>query len=396
MIINVDFTLKEMASLCGLPYDGEDIKIDSISTDSREIGENTLFVALRGETSDGNAFVPMAVEKGAVALLCTPAAVTCGCPALLCEDGLEALIRMAKTHTANVSPLKVAVTGSVGKTTTKELIYSVLSADRPTHKSESNYNTITGVLLTLLAMPKGTRAVVCEMGMSAPGEISRMSKVLEPDIGVITNVGSSHLEHLKTRENIAAAKCEILDGMKGGTLVFHGDEPLLREREATFGKAVSFGLAHEKNDLVADSIVTENRSSFFDIHRKDVVRKGVSIPITGKHNVIDALAAYAVGLQAGVAEETIRVGLMSYRTVGMRQNLYRKNGLWIVEDCYNASPESMMASLENLSAMNKDGRKGAVLGDFRNHGIPLARLEGLGDRHQRGARRDCRRRACSG
>ncbi len=364
MIINVDFTLKKLAALYSLPYEGENVKITSISTDSREIEKGTLFVALRGEKADGNAYVPMAAAKGAAALLCSPSAQRGECPALLCEDALEALIRGAKAHTAEISPLKVAVTGSVGKTTTKEMIFSVLSADRPTHKSESNYNTITGLLLTLLAMPRGTKAVVCEMGMSARGEISQMARVLEPHIGVITCIGSSHLEYLKTRENIASAKCELLDGMNGGTLIFHGDEPLLRDREESFGKSVSFGLTDARNDLTAENIVFENGCSRFDVRMREKTVCGITLPVTGKHNVTDALAAYAAGLLAGAEEDSIRRGLMGYRTVGMRQNLYEKNGLWILEDCYNAGPESMMASLENLSALSKNGRKAAVLGDM--------------------------------
>ena len=364
MLIEVSFSLKEFASLAGIGYSGEDLLIDSISTDSREIGKNTLFAALRGEKSDGNLFVPNAIAGGAVACLCGENA-GCSVPFLPTIDAMASLIRAAKSHTNAIRPKKIAVTGSVGKTTTKELIFSALDAAYRTRKSESNYNTLTGVVLTMLAMPRDTQAVVCEMGMSARGEISAMSKVFEPDIAVITNIGSSHLESLGTRENIARAKCEILDGMgENGRLVYHGDEPLLRAGEGSFPKgSVSFGFG-ETNGVSAGNIVSSGEKTTFTLLDGKSEKRDFTIPLSGRFHVLDALAAFAAASLAGVSEKEIREGFLSYRSVGMRQRMTVRNGIRIIEDCYNASPESMLSSLENLRTAAGEGRKAAFLGDM--------------------------------
>lgn len=382
------FLLSELAGMCEARLVGEDKIIESISTDSREIGRNTLFAAMKGEKSDGNDYIANAFANGASAAICEKIPDGCEKSLLVTNNSFDSLTKAAKKYTIKIDPLKIAVTGSVGKTTTKELIYSVLQKSKKTHKSESNYNTNVGLVMTLLAMKEDTQALVCEMGMSAFGEISEMSHILNPNIGVITNIGTSHLEYLKTRENIAKAKCEILDGMQNGILLYNGDETLLRGKKGEFGSSLSFGMQSGINDVFPQNIRSQNGGTYFDIVFEYVRDRAggiyidgfknektqAYIPITGNHNVCDSLAAYIVGKIAGMDEKQILEGLADYKTVGLRQNIYKKNGITIIADCYNASPESMRAALENLSNISITGKRAAFLGDMRELGQESAEL----------------------
>ena len=364
MLVPYQGTLAEFAALCGVPYSGQDRPICSLSTDSREIGKNTLFCALKGEKADGDQFVLSAFENGAVAALCSDAREVTSFPLLRTRDVFSALIRAANAKTEKIDPKKIAVTGSVGKTTTKELIASILSLGKKVTKSGGNFNTRTGMVLTMLSMPSETEVLICEMGMSARFEIAEMSRILRPDIAVITNVGTAHLESLGTRENIALAKCEILEGMSStGILVYNGDEPLLREKADRYPTSVSFGFG-EQNDVRVAECRFEKRRTDFDLIRGGEISNGFCLPLPGKNHLADALAAYAAARLAGADDALCRLGMLSYSPVGKRSNEVEKRGMHIIEDYYNAGPESMAASLDNLVLLAGDGRKIAVLGDM--------------------------------
>lgn len=345
------------------------VDIKSISIDSREISGNTLFVAVRGENTDGHKYIDSAVANGAVCVMCEKLPENYKGSYILVEDTIKAISDIGAACRDRISPFTVGVTGSVGKTTTKEFISYVLAEKYPTHKSGGNFNTVYGISLTLSALSSIHKAVVAEMGMSALGEISVLTKIARPDVAVITNIGTAHLEALGSRENICRAKLEIVEGLdEKGTLVYNGDEPLLWDKRSDFSKSVSFGITNENVDVFGKNIRNDGKNTFFDMVYMGEVFSDIEIPTLGNHNVYNAMAAFAVGKVAGLTEDEIRRGLKNYRPSGMRQKIYEYNGYTIVEDCYNASPESMKASIGVLAELGKDRRTVAVLGEMRELG----------------------------
>ena len=339
-----------------------------VSTDSRDTGEDILFFAICGERFDGHDFAASAVRGGATCLICSRMPEEIGdldCSVILVEDTVRALGALASYYRSLSDARLVAVTGSVGKTTTKEFIYSVLSEWGCTHKTEGNFNNHIGLPLTLFALAPEHRAVVLEMGMSARGEIAYLSRLARPDVAVITNVGTSHLEHLGTRENIAAAKMEILEGLSPeGALIVNGDEPLLLPARTQASHTFTFS----RKDPTADYCAVNERPApegvTYDLVTKERQVKDLSLPIPGTHNVYNSMVAYAVGRLFGMEDGAIRCGLSNFRGAAMRQNIYTLGGIRIIEDCYNASPESMRASIDVLAALEGAGRRTALLGDM--------------------------------
>ncbi len=342
-------------------------KIMHITTDSRDVPKNALFVAIRGDRFDGNNYVEPAFEKGAVCALAERVPENAAGCVVLVEDTRIALGRLAKAYKEKISPLTVAVTGSVGKTTTKEFIYAVLSEKYSTLKTCGNYNNEIGLPMTLLGLSPENDAVVLEMGMSAGGEIAYLSKIAVPKIAVITNIGTSHIGMLGSREAIRDAKLEIRQGFaQDGILILNGDEPLLAGIEG----AVYVALENKNADCRIENIVEGENGTAFDLLVRKDRYESITIPTIGEHNVLNAAYAWEVGMVAGLGEFEIRRGLMKFRNPGMRQNIYNGNGRTILDDCYNASPESMVASLKVLGSMarRKGCRSVAVLGDMRELG----------------------------
>ena len=361
-------TVEELARMCGGKIVGStDKKITAITTDSRDICGGALFVAIKGEHFDGNNYLNAAHESGAVCSLAerVPEGFA-GC-AIVCESTKIALGKIAKAYKDRIAPLTVAVTGSVGKTTTKEFIYAVLSEKYKTLKTEGNFNSDIGLPMTLLGLSEDDSAAILEMGMSAKGEIEYLSKIASPRIAVITNIGSSHIGLLGSREAIRDAKLEIREGLlKDGTLILNGDEPLLAGIEG----AIYVSFENENAEYYISGIVEGENGTAFDLTVKGNKYESVLIPTVGEHNVLNAAYAFAVGSAAGLGEFEIRRGLLKYKSADMRQQIYNKGGKVILEDCYNASPESMIAAIKVLSgiAARKGGRKVAVLGDMRELG----------------------------
>ena len=341
-----------------------------VSTDSRDTGEDILFFALRGERFDGHTFTAAAARGGATCLVCSemPRDVqTMDCTVILVEDTTKALGALASYYRSLAQVCVVAVTGSVGKTTTKEFIHHVLSEGMQTHKTKGNFNNHIGLPLTIFAISPEDRAVVLEMGMSARGEISYLSGIAKPDIAVITNVGTSHLEHLGTRENIAEAKMEIIHGLaKDGLLVINGDEPLLAEAKKRFSCVKTVSRENPDADFFADGEESGESDVRYVIQTKNGEENRVTLSVPGIHNVYNSMVAYAVGSALGMKKEAILRGLSRFTGVAMRQNIYKWNNIKIIEDCYNASPESMRAALNVLLRMEKGagGRYTALLGDM--------------------------------
>jgi len=347
-----------------------DVKIKSVSTDSRTISEGALFIPIRGERFNGYDFIEKAAENGAAAVLNdTGRTLDTDLPVLDVLDTRAALCDIAEGYKKKFNVKTVGITGSVGKTTTKEMIAAILETRYKTLKNEGNFNNDIGLPHTILKMDSSYEAAALEMGMSALGEISRLSRASAPDVAVITTIGVAHIEYLKTRENILKAKLEILDGLKkGGSLILNADEPLLWNlREKLPVKTVYFGIENEKADIKAKDIHVGEDVTTFTLSG-DGISTDITLYALGVHQVYDAVAAAGAAMELGFKEDEIKKGLADFRNVGMRQKIYESRGITIIEDCYNAGPESMMAALTLLSGINAKGRKIGALGGIRELG----------------------------
>ncbi len=347
-----------------------------VATDSREADGETLFVALRGERVDGHDYMEKAALSGCKLFLCEriPKTLMDGdfsFGAIVVEDTEKAIGKLAMAYAESIPHETVAVTGSVGKTTTKEMIAAVLGEKFNLHKTKANHNSTLGMPMSLLEMTDENDASVLEMGMSGFGEISYMSKIGKPDIACITTIGTSHMEILGSRENICRAKLEILDGLSPtGTLILNGDEPLLSTVRG--GQCVYVSVDNADADLHAVNIRYGDGETVFDVERKTgEAMQDLCIPAIGKPFVYGALFGIAVGLALGMTEEEIACGLGNFRNAAMRQNISECGGITIIEDCYNASPESMRAAADILSTVSEQrggARRIALLGDMRELG----------------------------
>lgn len=357
-------TLTEIVEALGTtsPVEAE---ITEISTDTRNLPEGCLFLALRGTHFDGHAFAKRAVESGAAAVV-TEYEIE-DCPCLVVDNTRLALLRIAAYYRSKFSPILVGVTGSVGKTTSKEMIALVLSAKYNTLKTQGNLNNEIGLPKTLLELDSHHEAAVIEMGMSNFGEIHRLSCTTQPTIGVITNIGFSHIENLKSQEGILKAKLEILDGMADDApLVVSADDPFLAplKNELLPRPVYTYGIENEDADVRAVDIESGDSSISFTVIDKGKETCRVTLPCVGLHNVLDALGAYCTGRLADIEPEKIAEALGKYKTVGFRQNIEQHGTYTLIVDCYNASPDSMKAALHVLREMKSSGRKAAVLGDM--------------------------------
>ena len=357
----IPLRLKEISAVLGVAC-GEDKQIISICTDTRKITQGSLFIALVGERFDGHDFVKAAFEKGAVAAVCSKPVEADG-EVLVVENTGTALLEIAAYYRSLFSIPFVGITGSVGKTTTKEMVYAVLSEKYNTLKNEGNLNNEIGLPTTVFRLDSDYEAAILEMGMSAFGEISRLAKVAQPNVGIITKIGVSHIEHLGSREGILKAKLEILDGLKpGAPLVVNGDDDLLSTVTLDDRKVITFGIENEKCDYRAVNIEQSGYNTSFTVVYSGG-EQNVTIPTVGTHNVYNALSAFAAGLYLGVTAESAADGLSKYVTSGMRQNVREINGITAIEDCYNASPDSVRAAAEVLRTMQSN-KKAFVFGDM--------------------------------
>lgn len=363
------FTLAQAAEWTKGEARGE-AALTAVTTDSRQIPPEALFLPIKGERFDAHDFIGKAIENGAAAVMSHRENEEYPVPALYVENTSQALLDLAGGYRMMCGGKVVGVTGSVGKTTTKELLYAVLAQQFRAEKTEGNLNNEIGLPLTLMRMTKDTEVMVAEMGMNHFGELSRMTAAAQPDYAVITNIGTSHIEFLGSREGICKAKLEILEGLReGGTAVLCGDEPLLWDKRDSLGcKVCTYGVENEACDLVAQ--LREDGS--FTVKNNGLESEALPIgesftaclAIPGAHNVLNALAAASVGLLMGETVENIVRGLSSYTASGMRQNIYEQNGFRIYADCYNASPDAMEATLRVLGTLGEGGRRIAVLGSM--------------------------------
>jgi len=363
-------TLTQVAAFAGGTVTGgsPNIDIQGVSTDTRSIRPGNLFVPLIGERFNGHAYAKAALDLGAAAVLWQadqgepPAG-----PSIVVDDTLAALQRLAANYRASLQVTIVGITGSNGKTTTKDMAAAVLGTTFRVHKTQGNLNNHIGLPLTLLSLSPETEFAVLEMGMSGRGEIELLTTIARPDAAVITNIGDAHLLQLGSRDEIAKAKLEIRAGLaEGGTFIVPGDEPLI---DAYIGEApgpdtarvVRFGEG-AACDVRLASVELSAVDTRFRVEGSPVE---FAIPMLGKHNATNALAAIALGRAFGLSDERMAEGLRALQPTGMRiERIDGKNGTTIWNDAYNASPTSMRAALSLLADTRGFRRKFAVLGDM--------------------------------
>ena len=360
-------TLQQAAQWCGGRIDPKykDVVFDGANNDTRKLEPGQLFIALKGER-DGHDFIDMAVEKGAGAVLCEHCEKDI--PAIIVEDVRIALGNIARGHRERIGMQVVGVTGSVGKSTTKEMIAAVLQSHYKVGKTPVNHNNDIGMPMAVLGLEDDIQVAVLEMGMNHFGEISYLSNIAKPDVAVIINIGTMHIEHLGSKEGILQAKLEILDGMqKTGSVVLNGDDDLLWNQKKTGDmRTVYFGANNPRCDVLAnDAEQTEDGLHFMAKWPAGTVR--IEMALEGEHYVSDAMAAIAVGVELNVPAQKIQEALAQFQNMEGRQEIFEANGFRIIKDCYNAGPESMAAALKVLG--KKPGRRIAVLGDMLELGV---------------------------
>lgn len=364
-----NLTLENIANACGGTYIGKEAdkqkNITGAVIDSRLVEPGYLFIPIRGERVDGHQFISDVFEKGALAVLSEQELENPKGPYIRVSSCAEAMKQIAAFYREKLDIKVVGITGSVGKTSTKEMIASVLSKRYEVLKTAGNFNNEIGLPLTIFRIRKEHQVAVLEMGISNFGEMHRLATMAKPDICVITNIGLCHLEDLGSRDGILQAKTECFEHMNtDGVAILNGDDDKLFTQKIVNGKsAIFYGINHHTDCSV---YATDVENLGFDGMKVTIhTTEGsfdVLIPIPGEHNVYNALAATAVGLQLGLTLEEIEKGIATTQTIAGRTNFLKINGMTVIDDCYNANPVSMEASIEVLS--HAKGRSIAVLGDM--------------------------------
>jgi UDP-N-acetylmuramoyl-tripeptide--D-alanyl-D-alanine ligase len=339
------------------------IEIVDIYTDSRQIVRNGLFVPIVGEKFDGHVFIKEAIQQGAVAAIWQkdkelPSDLPAGFPVFLVDNTIEGLQILAKNYRKKVNPIVFAITGSNGKTTTKDLFATVFQGKYRTWKTQGNLNNHIGLPLTILQMQPDTEILIAEMGMNHFGEIEVLSRIAQPNFGVITNIGESHIEFLGSRKGIAKAKSEIIEGLdSNGKLFIDGDEPLLQPLEQKVN-VIRIGF-HQNNDYIIKNIEISNDETKFELDGDTY-----HIPALGRHQAKNTSYAIVAAKELGLSTEEIQENLKNATLTKMRfEKLMTDEGTLIINDAYNASATSMKASIEVIKEMNAK-RKIIVLGDI--------------------------------
>lgn len=364
-----NLTLQNIASACNGKYFGaEELlqkEVKGIAIDSRKIEKDWLFVATKGARVDGHSFIPQVMEKGALSVISEQELAKASFPYILVEDSFDAIKKNAAFYRRQLDIKVVGITGSVGKTSTKEMIASVVGRAYKVQKTQGNFNNEVGLPLTVFTIGDEHEVAILEMGISDFGEMTRLTEIAQPDICVITNIGQCHLENLKTRDGILKAKTEMFVGMnEDGEVILNGDDDKLLSVQKVNGKPVHY--------------FAKNQTKEAEVYASDIVNKGllgtecvihtpkgefsVHIPIPGEHMVHNALAAVSVGLLLNMELLQMKEGIEAVEAVSGRSHIMETKDYILIDDCYNANPVSMKSALELLATA--DSRKVAVVGSM--------------------------------
>ena len=365
-----NLTVENIVKACEGTLYGKDLIKDHMSEaagvvlDSRLLQENYVFIATKGEKVDGHKFIPSVFEKGAMAVVCEEIPENLTGPCIQVKDSFVALKKLAAFYRQQLDVKVIGITGSVGKTSTKEFVAGVLSAKYNVWKTQGNFNNEVGLPLTVLQLREEHEIAVLEMGISDFGEMHRLSEIAKPDICMLTNIGQCHLEFLGDRDGVLKAKTEIFDFMnpeEGKIFVNGDDDKLITLKEKWQDQLVTFG-RNEGNDIYAVNEISRGLlGTIADIRGKINIPK-VMVPLPGEHMVLNALAASAVADMLGLTSEEIKEGMKKVTAVSGRSNIMPLKDFVLIDDCYNANPVSMKAAVDLLQSAN--GRKVAVLGDM--------------------------------
>ena len=364
-----NLTVETIVKVCNGTLYGEEWLKESqkeaagVVLDSRLLQKDYIFIATKGEKVDGHKFIPSVFEKGALAVICETIPETITGPCILVQDSFKALKQVAMFYRQQLDLKVIGITGSVGKTSTKEFVAGVLSAKYNVWKTQGNFNNEIGLPLTVLQLREEHEIAVLEMGISDFGEMHRLSEIAKPDICVLTNIGQCHLEYLGDRDGVLKAKTEIFDFMNPeGTIFVNGDDDkLITLKEKWQDKLVTFG-RRKSNDVYAENEVSMGLlGSRVDIQGKVNISE-VQISLPGEHMVLNALAAGAVADLLGLTKDEIKEGMKKVESVSGRSNIISFKDFVLIDDCYNANPVSMKAAIDLLQSAN--GIKVAILGDM--------------------------------
>lgn len=370
-------TIDKVAEAVGgaVLHKGEKEYIDGVRQDSRECRDGDLFVAVKGENLDGHNYIGKAVENGCSAVMISDensadqVLMKGNASVIIVDDTVRALGDLAAYYLETLNVIKIAVTGSVGKTSVRDMIYYVASEKYTCGRNIRNYNNLIGLPLSVFLFDSDTEAVVLEMGMDRFGEIDRLAEIVKPDIAVITNIGMSHIENLGSRQGIFQAKMEIAEHIGNsqkteGVLIFVEDgEFLTKENTAGSYSQISIG-QNRKSDYIISSVDDFGIEGIQFTLEHDNERHRIRVPVPGMHNAVNSSIAVAVGNLLGITVEEAECGLKKVQLTGSRLKLMHGRNIRIIDDTYNASPDSMKSALKVLSSSECSGRKIAVLGDM--------------------------------
>lgn len=357
----------KMAAACGGQYFGPkelaDREVTAVTTDSRKVTDGCLFIPIKGENNDGHDFIPQVMADGAMLTLTEHREAAEGFPNIKVESTRDAIQKIAGLYRRELGLPVVGITGSVGKTSTKEMIAAVLAQKYRVLKTAGNFNNNLGLPLTIFRITPEDEIAVLEMGISHFGEMTQLAETAEPDTMVITNIGTCHLEFLGDRDGVFKAKTECFDYVKyGGSVILNGDDDKLIQVDQVHGKRPIFYGMSPRFRVYAENVKPLGLRGTSCTINIDDEAFDVTVPVPGMHMVMNALAAAAVGAAYGLTLDEIKAGIASVNTISGRLNIIEKNGLTVIDDCYNANPMSMKASLDVLK--NAETRKVAILGDM--------------------------------
>lgn len=376
-------TLKEIAEYCnGKLLDGkyENLKIKGVSTDTRKIEKGSIFIPLVGENFDAHKFINQAASNGAVATLAQRDRLPedTSIPVIIVEDCLEALQIMAKNYKESLTSIKtIGITGSNGKTSTKDILEGILSIKYRTKKTKGNLNNQIGVPLTLLDLDEDTEVAIIEMGMDGFGQMEELTKIVNPDIAMITNIGKSHLDLLQTKENVARAKFEILDGLdENGIFIYNKDDEVLNEIILEYDinqKIINFGTDSE-SEYVLELLEENSKGIKFNIFNKESLKELYTLPMIGRHNMYNAAPCIIIAGVLGMDKKDIQDGLYNITPTDMRNELIIRDKYTVLNDAYKSNPNSLLAAIDTLSSIEGYDYRILVLGDMLDLGSDIKNI----------------------